>query len=316
MRLLCLLAASADAVVTRDDIINALWPRVVVNENSLTRAVSDLRRALTPAGEKRTDLVQTIPKRGYRLTQTPAAIRAPDRSPAQQSSLPMTNAKRWLKRWTPSIAASFILALALITQGGDEGEGIPMLAQLPITPDAETEHLQPLVDGIVGNAGQSVRLSADATTFPTGLPQSGDTDFLITQLGYATDRTLPAWRAAPGADQDQRNAGMVGQSMLTPDGQLLAYVDYRDGIASLRLRPAMTEAAPWTAFTTDERILNLQWSPLDAGILMTVGQSAEGHERASYLRLMLLDLETLTVHELYRRDLPAESRSSDIGNLT
>ncbi len=104
--------------------------------------------------------------------------------------------------------------------------------------------------------------------------------------------------------------------MLTPDGQLLADVDYRDGISSLNLRPAMTEAEPWVAFTTDERIFRLQWSPLDAGILLTVGQTADNKERASYLRLMLLDLETLAVHELYRRDLPIDAWPNAIGNLT
>lgn len=105
--------------------------------------------------------------------------------------------------------------------------------------------------------------------------------------------------------------------MLTPDGQLLAYVNYRDGIASLNLRPVMANAEPWVAFTTDERIFRLQWSPLDAGILLTVGQTEDNADRASYLRLMLLDLETLTVQELYRRELPEEQAwTQNIGNLT
>lgn len=313
MRLLCLLAASADAVVTRDDIINTLWPRVVVNENSLTRAISDLRRVLTSDGDNRTALIQTIPKRGYRLTQAPEAI---DTScPTQQTLSPATPGTPWLTRWTPSIAACFILALALLTRVSNEDVSMPVVAQQPTTGIGTTQHPRSLVDRVIDNAEQFATVNGEAERLPASL-SGDDPAFPMTKLGYAADTALPAWRVARSMDGDQTHAMMHGQSMLTPDGQLLAYVDYRDGIASLNLRPAMTEAEPWVAFTTDERILHLQWSPLDAGILMTVGHTAENKERASYLRLMLLDLETLTVQELYRRDLPAEGWSGDIGNLT
>lgn len=306
MRLLCLLAASADAVVTREQIINSLWPRVVVNENSLTRAVSDLRRVLTPSGDKRTDLIQTIPKRGYRLTQAPEAIRPQEVPHAQQSVVAARSGTQWLKRWAPGIAASFILALALITRVSDDGANIPVVAQLPTTEDSSALPRQPLIDQIIGNTGQLAGRNADATSLPASLPQGSQAPFpMITRLGYA-----------PDADRVEGHASIPGQSMLTPDGQLLAYVDYRDGVASLNLRPTMSDAEPWVAFTTDERILHLQWSPLDAGILMTVGQITDSKERASYLRLMLLDLETLRVQELYRRDLPAQDRSNGIGNIT
>ncbi len=69
MFLLCVLAANAGNVVSRNDLMTALWPKVVVNENSLTRAVSELRKALEiPANPSEgTALIDTIPKRGYRL---------------------------------------------------------------------------------------------------------------------------------------------------------------------------------------------------------------------------------------------------------
>lgn len=311
MRLLCLLAASADAVVTRDEIINTLWPRVVVNENSLTRAVSDLRRLLTPEGDKRSDLIQTIPKRGYRLTQAPAVIEAHETACSSQLPTSTSIGTRWLSRWTPSIAACFILALALLTRVSDDGTSAPAMAQLP----ANGHGAAPLIDQVIDDSERLARLNAEAKTLPAGL-QGDDARYPITQLGYASDKALPAWQVARDVDKDQANAMTQGQSMLTPDGQLLAYVDDQNGIFSLNLRPVMTNAEPWVAFTTDERILHLQWSPLDAGILMTVGQITDSNERASYLRLMLLDLETLTVQELYRRDLPAESRPNSIGNLT
>lgn len=308
MRLLCLLAASADTVVTREEITDALWPRVVVNENSLTRAVSDLRRALTPAGGKRSELIQTIPKRGYRLTQAPTDIHIsghPARGqdvaapPVTAADVPRATAARWISRWTPSFAAGLMLALALVLRINDGSQSTPLMAQLPAQPAA------------IGTASPDARPLGEQRLYDRVIGNS-DTRYPITTLGSASENSLLAWQntAAMGSGINRR------QSMLTPDGQLLAYVDYRDGISSLNLRPALTEAEPWVAFTTDEHIFHLQWSPLDAGILLTVGQNSDNPERSSYLRLMLLDLESLTLQELYRRDLPADGWLYDIGNLT
>ncbi len=67
VNLLCYLAANSDRVLSRDQLIQELWPRVVVNENSLTRAVSELRKQLNSVDATVTDYIETIPKRGYRL---------------------------------------------------------------------------------------------------------------------------------------------------------------------------------------------------------------------------------------------------------
>src|SRR5690606_38532523 len=78
MKLLCLLADANGQVLTRDDLMTALWPRVVVNENSLTRAVSDLRKALNPEPLAiAANLIETVPKRGYRLTEVLEPVPAP-----------------------------------------------------------------------------------------------------------------------------------------------------------------------------------------------------------------------------------------------
>ena len=58
------LARRPGAVVTRADLIDAVWPDVVVTDASLTRCVSQLRAAL---GDDGRDLIETIPTVGYRL---------------------------------------------------------------------------------------------------------------------------------------------------------------------------------------------------------------------------------------------------------
>ncbi|CAN0495472.1 unnamed protein product, partial [Discosporangium mesarthrocarpum] len=67
MKLLCFLAANQGTVVSRDELVALLWPRVIVNENSLTRAISELRKQLDAPATPARKAVQTIPKRGYRL---------------------------------------------------------------------------------------------------------------------------------------------------------------------------------------------------------------------------------------------------------
>lgn len=61
--LLVELVAQRDRVLSRDALMEALWPRQVVEESSLTQAIYELRRALGDPG-----LVENLPRRGYRFT--------------------------------------------------------------------------------------------------------------------------------------------------------------------------------------------------------------------------------------------------------
>jgi class 3 adenylate cyclase/tetratricopeptide (TPR) repeat protein len=58
------LVENARRVVTKDEVIDTVWSGVSVTEESLTRCISEVRRAL---GDERQEIVKTIPKRGYLL---------------------------------------------------------------------------------------------------------------------------------------------------------------------------------------------------------------------------------------------------------
>lgn len=66
MDLLFLLAAQPGRVVAREAILEALWPGVVVGDDSLARTISKLRQALGDDA-RAPRYVETIAKRGYRL---------------------------------------------------------------------------------------------------------------------------------------------------------------------------------------------------------------------------------------------------------
>jgi Predicted integral membrane protein len=62
--LLTCLARNAGRVVTKDELIETVWPNVVVTDESLTRCVSDIRQALGDGAQR---IVKTVPRQGYVL---------------------------------------------------------------------------------------------------------------------------------------------------------------------------------------------------------------------------------------------------------
>lgn len=69
MDVLVCLARHAGEVVSREQLIDAVWPNLFISESVLTRAIAGLRRAF--GDDARTpEFIETISKRGYRLLNT------------------------------------------------------------------------------------------------------------------------------------------------------------------------------------------------------------------------------------------------------
>src|SRR5262245_43311149 len=66
MDLLAFLAATGGRVVSKDEIIDAVWDGRIIAETTLTRSIADLRRALGD-DQRSPAYIATIAKRGYRL---------------------------------------------------------------------------------------------------------------------------------------------------------------------------------------------------------------------------------------------------------
>lgn len=88
--LLCYLVRHRERVVTKEELLEALWPRTIVVDNALQRVVSLARNALAEAGLA--DVVRTYPRHGYRFcdddTQAIGSVPAPpdDRSAAARAA--------------------------------------------------------------------------------------------------------------------------------------------------------------------------------------------------------------------------------------
>jgi TolB-like protein/DNA-binding winged helix-turn-helix (wHTH) protein len=63
--LLRYLVENPDRLVTKEELLKAIWPDVVVTEDSLTRCVSEVRQAI---GDSKQTIIVTVPRCGYRFT--------------------------------------------------------------------------------------------------------------------------------------------------------------------------------------------------------------------------------------------------------
>jgi adenylate cyclase len=83
------LIENANRLVTKEELVQAIWPNVIVTDDALTHCVSEARQAI--AGSKQT-LIATVPRRGYRFVATVSRIAtsaavAPPPASAAPSSL-------------------------------------------------------------------------------------------------------------------------------------------------------------------------------------------------------------------------------------
>ena len=71
------LARNAGRAVSREELLAAVWPDVVVSDGSLTQAVFVLRRALDER-EDAPGFLATVPRVGYRFSGDVRAVPGPD----------------------------------------------------------------------------------------------------------------------------------------------------------------------------------------------------------------------------------------------
>ena len=93
--LLRYLVENADRLLTKEELMRAVWPKVSVTDNSLKRCISEVRQAL---GDDLQAIVKTIPRRGYlfaapvsRVAVTNAAAKIPVRDRPSIAVLPFAN---------------------------------------------------------------------------------------------------------------------------------------------------------------------------------------------------------------------------------
>jgi TolB-like protein/DNA-binding winged helix-turn-helix (wHTH) protein/Tfp pilus assembly protein PilF len=114
MEVLVCLARHAGEPVTKDELLQTVWLDTFVTDDVLKRSISELRRVLEDdARESR--IIQTIPKRGYRLIAPVKPLNTPQRtSPELQSPESRKTGRNWqtLAALSTGLAAVLLIALS------------------------------------------------------------------------------------------------------------------------------------------------------------------------------------------------------------
>lgn len=114
-RVLHLLADNLGQLVSRDRLIEEVWPDVSVTDDSLTQCIADIRRAI---GDSNREILRTIPKRGFILQPSPEAGRpmpvkaapagrvepTPSDPTGPAMTVPRVAASHWREDLLPTIA--------------------------------------------------------------------------------------------------------------------------------------------------------------------------------------------------------------------
>jgi TolB-like protein/DNA-binding winged helix-turn-helix (wHTH) protein/Flp pilus assembly protein TadD len=144
---LAFVAARRNEVVTREELFAAVWPGVIVGDDTLTQAIIKLRKALGDDAQ-RPAYIETISKRGYRLIASVGPVAAEGQASPRQGPLAATVPGLATRLRSAPVVASVALAVvaaALVIGGGvkmpwplslDRREAVtaamPVVAVLPL----------------------------------------------------------------------------------------------------------------------------------------------------------------------------------------
>jgi adenylate cyclase len=101
------LAENAGRLVSKEDLFAAVWPNLVVTDDTLVQSIGELRRALRDDGAR---FIRTIPRRGYRFDAAVSRIDAP----TAPSPRPRSKTLRIVSIASLAIAALLVVLYAAI----------------------------------------------------------------------------------------------------------------------------------------------------------------------------------------------------------
>jgi len=170
--LLLLLIQKSGRVVSKDELMKALWPDTFVEEGNLTQHIFAIRKALGDAHSEPV-FIETVARRGYRFK---AKVNELDTKPLTYdlfSPIP-SNLKRRTTRWKIVTATALVAATILVvtfvvrphfSSGGAAIESIAVLPFVNVKGDPDVEYLsEGLTESTVNNLSQLSKLRVVPTT--------------------------------------------------------------------------------------------------------------------------------------------------------
>lgn len=274
MKVLLQLAMAPGHVVTKEHLIETVWPDTFVGDDVLTRCISVLRREMHDDPHA-PHVIQTIPKAGYRLVAevrglepidgnhagSPAgsAVAAPEtrlpgaQAPAQETAMASASRRNWLRRkWLipATLAALAAAVLGFVAWRLRSHPAIPAFNVVPLT-------------SYTGQQDQG-SFSPDGTRviFVWSNAETGNRNLFIKQTGSETPLRLTN---SPESDYSP---------IWSPDGTKIAYFAETDNGLGLYMvsslgGPAQKLYTPRNMVHWEQRALS--WSPDGKSLLFPDG---------------------------------------------
>ena len=241
MRLLATLAAAPGRPLLRRELLDAIWPDTIVNEEALSRAVSQLRRALGD-DPKAPRYLQTVHKGGYCLI-APVTAALAEAAPAS----PPEPRRRRKPSWPLLLLLTGIAAIFLYLAVKPSAHQLALSPLVPITSEPGRE-----IDPAISPDGKRIAYLASRDSGYDLLVRDLEGGGTLRLTGSALSKGHPVWSptgdriAFVGAQGDAAAIYVVpskgGQSVKfvdlpswsygldwSPDGRTLAFSDAAPG---------------------------------------------------------------------------------------
>jgi TolB-like protein/DNA-binding winged helix-turn-helix (wHTH) protein len=124
-------------VVSKDELMRAVWPNTAVTDDSLVQCIHEIRRAI---GDDKHAILKTVSRRGYRLDLPPGVVARPDRKYPPRTAIAVTLAI--------AVAAAGVAGWWMSAQSQAGRTEKPLVAVLPFKNLAGDEASQRLAGGV------------------------------------------------------------------------------------------------------------------------------------------------------------------------
>lgn len=265
-----------NVVLSKDELMRAIWPDTEVAENNLNQAVSSLRRAL---GESQGDphFIVTVPGHGYRFA---ATVR--EKVPVSSEVNPEVPFPE--RRDGPQSASSGAprsrlvgIALAVLIAGSIGAAYLVGRTTAPKQNPAMTSGFTGRLVAVTWEAGGELMpsISPDGNSFVYASRASGNPDIYLRRIGGETSINLTEDSAA----EDYAPA-------YSPDGRMIAFRSERDGGGVFLMGPTGESVRRLTDFGHDPA-----WSP-DGKTLAVAAESSTAGSGTGTGGLWLVEVST------------------------
>jgi Tol biopolymer transport system component/DNA-binding winged helix-turn-helix (wHTH) protein len=291
MQVLVHLARRAGRVVSRNELLETIWPETVVCEDALTRAVYDLRQLLED-DSRSPRYIETIRKGGYRLlvpprpcTEAPREARQVNGDAREQVMAVSEQPRPAARRWTLVSGLILVLLLAVLWWSG-----WLYLGRSPQPPDSRQTSVTPFTSYPGEERYPAISPDGTQVAFCRRSPASEDSglDIYLKQQNTETPLRLTS---SPGSER---------YPTWSPDGCTIAYFAAGGAAPGIYTVPAIGgETRKLVALSG--KVEGISWSPDGRQLVFSTG-SADAPAR-----LYRHDLVTGETHQLVSPPSPLAS---------